>query len=200
MYLVVGLGNPGPEYSETRHNIGCQVIGEWCGQNKQRLINRYFFSKSCQTSYKEQKTILLSPTTYMNKSGQAVKKCVDSFNISMEKTLLVHDDLDLPVGRMKMVRGGGAGGHKGVLSVMDYLGGRNFPRLKIGIGRPRYSEAIENYVLSVFYPDELSIMNKVVLAAVYACKLFISDGIENAMNHINCQSFQEKEGTNLCKV
>lgn len=121
----------------------------------------------------------------MNLSGKSVKACVDYFGISTGNILIIHDDLDLPLGRIKIVSRGGAGGHGGVQSIFDYLGDWNFPRVKIGIGRPKYGEEIEDYVLSPFYKGEKKIIEEIIGISVQACRLFISEGIVTAMNHIN---------------
>ena len=123
----------------------------------------------------------------MNLSGMSVKACADAYGLVTGKILVIHDDLDLPVGRIKIIRSGGAGGHKGVLSIIEHLGSSQFPRIKIGIGRPRCGETAEEYVLAPFYNDEKEITERVIRMAVQACKLFISDGVEPAMSQINCQ-------------
>jgi len=124
----------------------------------------------------------------MNQSGKAIKSCVDFYNLKTGNILIAHDDIDIPVGRIKVVKNGGAGGHKGVLSIIHHLGTREFSRVKVGIGRPAYGEFIEDFVLSPFYSGEKEIIDAVIQMAVRACKLFISDGIESAMNTINCQN------------
>lgn len=137
--------------------------------------------------------MLLRPMTFMNLSGISIKACIEFHDIKPESILVIHDDLDLPIGGLKMVRGGGAGGHKGVLSTIQNLGTSEFPRLKIGIGRPLKGEAIEKYVLSPFYVDEKPIINEVIQEGVRACELFISNGVDSAMNIINCQNLADKE-------
>lgn len=133
--------------------------------------------------------MLLRPLTYMNQSGKSIRACVDYFDLRAENILVIHDDIDLPVGKMRILRDGGAGGHKGVLSVVHHLGTREFQRLKIGVGRPRYNgESIENYVLSPFYSDEKEIIQKMIQLAIRACELFIAYGIDSAMNEINYQN------------
>jgi PTH1 family peptidyl-tRNA hydrolase len=130
----------------------------------------------------------------MNQSGKSVKSCADFYDLETSRILVIHDDLDLPVGRIKVVRRGGAGGHRGVLSIIDCLGSKGFPRIKIGIGRPCNGESPEGYVLSPFYRDQLETMKSVFLRAVRACELFVSEGVESAMNQINCQNLANKEG------
>jgi PTH1 family peptidyl-tRNA hydrolase len=129
----------------------------------------------------------------MNHNGGPIKACADFYGLKAEDILIVHDDLDLPVGRIRIIKKGGAAGHKGVLSVIHHLGTDDFPRIKIGIGRPRYVEAIEEYVLSPFYRDEEGIMEKVIQMAVQACGLFVLNGVEAAMNQMNCRNLTDKE-------
>jgi PTH1 family peptidyl-tRNA hydrolase len=115
----------------------------------------------------------------MNQSGKSIRACVDFFDLEPENILIVHDDIDLSLGKIKLVRHGGAGGHKGVVSIMDHLGTREFPRLKIGIERPAgKEESIEDYVLSPFCRDEEGTVERVIQQAVVACELFISSGID----------------------
>jgi PTH1 family peptidyl-tRNA hydrolase len=135
----------------------------------------------------------------MNRSGRAVKACADFFHLPTNRILVVHDDLDLTTGRIKVVRNGGAGGHKGVASIIEHLESREFPRIKIGIGRPRYGESPEDYVLAPFYQDESELMQRVFKMAVRACQLFVSEGVESVMNQINRQIFTNEEEKNLCR-
>jgi PTH1 family peptidyl-tRNA hydrolase len=189
VYLIVGLGNPGSRYRDTRHNVGFWVIDLWSQDLGVRLAGRRYQSRNVRTRFQDQDIILLCPQTFMNLSGKSVKGCSDYYHLESRKILVIHDDLDLPVGGIKVVREGGAGGHRGVLSVIEHLGSMQFPRIKIGIGRPRYGETIEDYVLSPFYQDEKNMMEKAVKMAVRACELFVSEGIETTMNHVNCMKF-----------
>jgi PTH1 family peptidyl-tRNA hydrolase len=169
--------------------VGFKVINLWAKSLGIRLSGRRFGSRNTRTTFQDKSVILLRPLTYMNQSGKSIKACVDFFHVREENILVIHDDIDLPVGKIRMVRGGGAGGHKGVLSITHHLGAREFPRLKIGVGRPRYSEeSIEDYVLSPFYGDEKKIIEKTIKMAVRACEMFIADGIDSTMNRINNQN------------
>jgi len=192
----VGLGNPGSGYKSTRHNTGFRIIDHLSRNVGASLKGRRFQSRNIRTTYRGREIVLLKPVTFMNQSGRAVKACADFFHLPPNRILVVHDDLDLPVGKIKVVRNGGPGGHKGVLSIIEHLGSREFPRIKIGIGRPRYGESPEDYVLAPFYEDESEIMLRVFKVAVQACRLFIFDGIESAMNQINHQIFTEEEEKN----
>jgi len=191
--LIAGLGNPGKKYKDTRHNIGYQVINRLSQDRGVRLNGRRFESRNSRIEFQGKEIVLLRPITFMNMSGKSIKDCADFFGIKTEDILIIHDDLDLQVGRIKLVRQGGAGGHRGVLSIIEHLGSIKFPRIKIGIGRPRFEETTEDYVLSPFYKDEKDTIERVTHVAVLACKLFISEGVESAMNLINCQNLENKE-------
>jgi PTH1 family peptidyl-tRNA hydrolase len=157
------------------------------------LTDNRFQSNNIQVKIHEKDVILLCPATFMNLSGISIKECSDFYNIDPEDILIVHDDLDLPVGRVKAAKNGGAGGHRGVLSVIELLGTNKFSRIKTGIGRPRLEESIEDYVLSSFYEDERDTIRKVINLAVAACRFFIAEGIEATMNKVNCQNLAEPE-------
>jgi PTH1 family peptidyl-tRNA hydrolase len=124
--------------------------------------------------------------TFMNRSGESIRACIDFFNLQMENVVVVHDDVDLPVGRVRIVRGGSAGGHRGVLSAIQHLGTHEFPRVKIGVGRPRYDgEPVEDHVLKSFYRDEKEVIKEVIQVATHACEWIVDSGVDAAMNHIN---------------
>ncbi len=196
MYLIAGLGNPGSKYVNTRHNIGVRTIDLLCQYLGVSLTGQRFQSRSTLTRFQDNKVMLLCPSTFMNRSGAAVRACVDYYDLEPGNILVIHDDIDLPVGRVKVVGSSGSGGHKGIRSIVDHLGGTQFQRIKIGIGRPRYDEPIEDYVLSPFYKDERDIIKDVLRMAAVACELYVSRGIEPAMNQINCQNLLIKEECN----
>lgn len=187
MYLIAGLGNPGLKYRNTRHNIGFKVVDLWAKSLGTYLDRRRFEGKFTRTRFRDIDLILLRPMTFMNRSGASIRACVDFFGLTTDDVLLIHDDIDLPVGRVKVVRSGGAGGHKGVLSAIEHLGTHEFLRMKIGVGRPRYEgESVEDYVLKPFYRDEKGIIEEVIQLAVQACEMIVDKGVDAAMNHINC--------------
>ena len=188
LYLIVGLGNPGFEYKHTRHNIGFTIVYLWSRDLRVRLTGRRFRSRHVRARFKGKEILLLCPQTYMNQSGRSVRACVSHYGLNDERILVIHDDLDLPLGRIRVIRNGGAGGHKGVLSIIEHLNSPRFPRIKIGIGRPRCGEDVEDYVLSPFYSDETDKVREIAKLSIYACELFVSEGIESAMRHINCQN------------
>ena len=187
MYLIAGLGNPGAQYEHTRHNIGLEAVEQWGKLLGVTLGYLHFRSKHALFDYRGNKIVLLCPLTYMNKSGESVRDCIHHYDLEIDRLLVMHDDLDLPLGKIKVVKNGGAGGHKGVSSIIHLLGSSEFSRVKIGIGRPRHGEAVADYVLKCFYDDEEKLAEKVIRMAMKASELFILEGVEAAMNHINCR-------------
>jgi PTH1 family peptidyl-tRNA hydrolase len=163
------------------------VIHRWAGALGIRLLSRRFEGKSGSAGIQDREVLLLCPQTFMNLSGKSVKICAEYLGVRSERILVVHDDLDLPLGRVKVARGGGDGGHKGIQSIFEYLGTREFSRIKIGIGRPRYGEAVHEFVLSPFYREDREAVEAVLQKAVHACEVVVSEGIEKAMDEINRQ-------------
>ncbi len=192
----MGLGNPGPGYETSRHNIGFKVVDLWRKDLGLSMNSRRFRAKTTRAAFRGNNIILLCPLTFMNLSGESVRACAAYYALETGKTLVIHDDLDIPLGRIRVVRDGGAGGHKGVASIIDHLETTQFPRVKVGIGRPRYGETVEAYVLAPFYADEEGLAERAIRVAVNACELFVLEGVESAMNQINCQNLVNKEEKN----
>lgn len=190
---IVGLGNPGPEYQSTRHNLGFMILDALSQCHGVQWVFMPGHSRHARVSMASKEIVLFCPLTFMNLSGQAVKDVVDWIALLPNQVLIVHDDLDIELGRMKLVQRGGAGGHRGVSSVLEYLRTEEVPRLKVGIGRPKYGEEITDYVLSPFYPEEQELVERVVEKAVWACELAVLEGVERAMNRINCLNLRSKE-------
>ena len=194
MHLIAGLGNPGPDYRLTRHNMGFRVLEAWSEDLGVRLSGRRFRSTSARAVFHGRSLLLLCPMTFMNRSGEAVQACAHYYRLEEEDILVVHDDLDLPLGRVRIARGGGTGGHKGVASIARHLGTREFPRLKIGIGRPEGRQPVESYVLSPFSREEQDLVQQVIQLGVRACESFVVLGLDSAMNEVNGQHLiQTKE-------
>jgi peptidyl-tRNA hydrolase, PTH1 family len=163
----------------------CEGLGVGSGDHR-------FQSRIVRSRFRRREVVLLRPMTFMNLSGKSVKGCADLYGVEARDILVVHDDLDISLGRVKVTENGGAGGHKGVLSVIEQLGDSGFARVKIGIGRPRYGETIEDFVLSPFYEDEKDTIDQVVRLAVRACELFVLEGVESAMNYVNRQNLAKE--------
>ena len=181
--LIVGLGNPGSQYAETRHNVGFQCVG--------RLAEAYGWTFSRQQSKAlvasglrgDLKVTLVKPLTYMNRSGQSVASLAHFYRIEPQDILVICDDLDLPLGCIRLRPGGGSAGQKGMDSIIQSLGTDAFPRLRIGIGRP-YDEAV-GHVLGRFGEDDAITMSRIYDWAVDAVSVFLTEGIEAAMNQYN---------------
>ena len=197
MYIIVGLGNPGSQYFDTRHNIGFRVLEKIAhGLDFKFVYSSRFSSEKAIFDINGHKVLFVRPMTYMNRSGQSVSAYVRYHRIIPDNILIIHDDLDLPTGHIKAIHGGGGGGHNGVLSIIEHLSEKKFPRLKIGIGRPRYDEPIESFVLKPFYEDEKDTVLQSLTSAVAASIMFVTDGIETVMNRFNNKFSKIRKGEN----
>jgi peptidyl-tRNA hydrolase, PTH1 family len=182
---LFGLGNPGKEYALTRHNAGFQVIDRLAQDLGIALQQRKFRAHWGTGAVHGRKIVLVEPLTFMNKSGEVVAEVIRYFDIAADQMLVVHDDLDLPVGRVRLASRGGAGGHRGVSSIIENLGHQDFPRMKLGIGRPVYGEAVEKYVLQTPYPEEARSFEEMIGRGVEAVHAVLSAGLAAAMNRFN---------------
>jgi peptidyl-tRNA hydrolase, PTH1 family len=184
-YLIAGLGNPGREYRDNRHNSGFMVLdmlAQKLGVAFSRLESKALVSKA---DYQGHKLILAKPQTYMNLSGTAVGSLLRFYKIPLENLLVVYDDVDLPLGVLRLRPGGGAGGQKGVISIIERLGTQDFPRLRIGIDRPPGRMDAAAYVLQNFSSADLEIMRPVCERAAEAALVFVTEGLTPAMNRYN---------------
>ncbi|RLA90395.1 MAG: aminoacyl-tRNA hydrolase [Deltaproteobacteria bacterium] len=185
MRLVAGLGNPGSRYQHTRHNLGFEVI-EVLSQRWRLALSKHSLGNRWGQGRIAQETVLLAqPYNYMNRSGPPVRQLLDYFRLGAEDLLVIHDDLDVPLGRLKIVRQGGGGGHLGVSSIIQALGTQEFSRLKAGIGRPQHGETIEDYVLSPCYPEEAEIFNAMIERAAQAVETILTAGVAEAMSRFH---------------
>lgn len=191
--MIVGLGNPGAEYKNSRHNLGFKVVDLLCAKLNLHLSDQRFQTLSTITNYHDKKIVLACPQTFMNRSGIAVKYLVEHYKPEIRDIIVVHDDIDLDTGHIKIVRRGGAGGHHGVESVIYHLGTNGFNRIKIGIGRPEFNEPIEGFVLNPMYGDQQKTIKNVLHLVVEAIESFILDGAEAAMNKFNSLRDYKKE-------
>lgn len=183
--LVVGLGNPGEKYAGNRHNIGFMVI-DHLSEIKHIGINKTKFKSSYGSGLIDNKKIhLIKPSTYMNKSGEAVKETTNFFKIPVENVIVVHDEMDLPLGKVKVKQGGGTAGHNGLRSIEQNLGSGNFKRVRIGVGKPQNKSSRTGYLLSDFSPQEYDIINESVDTAAKAVIEIITGNVSTAMNKFN---------------
>jgi peptidyl-tRNA hydrolase, PTH1 family len=184
-FLIVGLGNPGPDYRHNRHNVGFMVVDALAAAENipiQRVEQRALLGKGLLDGAR---LILAKPQTYMNNSGTSVASLARFYKVPYEQLLVVHDDLDLPFGSLRLRPLGGTGGQKGMESIVEKLGTREFPRLRVGISRPPGRMDPADYVLHNFDPPQQDLLPEVLGRAVDAIRMFVLEGIEAAMNTYN---------------
>ena len=187
VFLIVGLGNPGREYRNTRHNAGFWVLDSLAnrlGESFTRVQSRALVTKSV---YEQNRLILAKPQTYMNESGQAVGSLIRFYKVPVQNIMIVYDDVDLPFGTIRIRPGGGSAGQKGMSSIIEKLGINGFPRLRIGIGRPPGKLNAAAYVLQEFSKQEEKQITETVDKAVEAILSFVTVGIEKTMTQYNSQ-------------
>ena len=191
MKLIVGLGNPGKTYAHNRHNAGFRCLNYFARLHSIRFDHRQCRAKVGLAEVRDDKLLLAKPRTFVNLSGDPVACLVHKHDIPLSNLLVIYDDLDLPLGKIRLRQSGGSGGHKGINSIISALGSEEFPRIRVGIGRPQAEEqsinedAIVNYVLSDFSPQEEAIMKPVIAKVSEAIDCFLSHGIEAAMSKFN---------------
>lgn len=184
--LIVGLGNPGLRYKKTRHNLGFKVVEHLATQNKLSFKpgNGEFLFCEIRKSKPDQ-VVLIKPVTYMNASGEAVTAALEQFEKEIEELLVICDDVNLPLGRIRIREKGSDGGHKGLRSIIDHLGSTSFARLRLGVGEPPEDMDLEEYVLRKFDRAELDEAEKMILTAGQAVEDAIRSGIKESMNRFN---------------
>ncbi len=187
MILVVGLGNPGERYRHTRHNIGFQVLDRLAAERPESEWRAKYDARVIQLEFSGTRALFLKPQTYMNRSGLSVRAAAQYFRTPPDEILVVHDELDLPFGQLRLKRGGGDAGHNGLKSISQELGSAVYGRLRVGIGRPGpdFSGTIADYVLQAFAPAELALLPDVVAQGARAIELTLVVGLVQAMNQVN---------------
>ena len=199
MRLIVGLGNPGKRYEKTRHNLGFMCINHLARDFNIRMNKNQGKARTGKGIIAGSDVLLARPQTYMNLSGESVKLLLNKTRTGPEELIVIHDDLDLPVGKIRIRFGGGSGGHKGINSIFQETGSRDFCRVRIGISRPpRFINRIEiqeddmiDYVLSTFNPDEKKIIERTIPLANEAVVSLITDGLTATMNKYNSNSVKD---------
>lgn len=195
--LIVGLGNPGPEYAATRHNFGFLVVDAILDAARERKSMRLEALQKegdlvlWSVALAGGTYLLLKPLTYMNLSGKAVARVCGRFGVQAQEVLVLHDELDLPLGRMKLKRAGGSNGHRGVDSIAEHLGTEDFLRLRLGIGRPQEFMPVPKWVLENFNDADQAAVDAVVAAAFKGIGLLFRRGLAEATQFINAFRFEE---------
>jgi len=181
--VIVGLGNPGREYERTRHNIGFMVLDQLATESGLAWEDK-FLSRATTWRRKGDRLVLLKPQTWMNLSGRAVQRAVGFYKVPLEDLLVIYDDLDLPVGQLRLRFKGGDGGHRGIRSIIELLGTSDFLRLRIGIGHPERGDGT-SHVLGRFARDEEVDVDEAIKGAADAVAIWLDDGFLKAMNRFN---------------
>ncbi len=184
-YLIVGLGNPGRDYRSTRHNIGFMAIDAFASSMNIKLTKVQFKAITGSGNLDASKVILAKPQTYMNLSGQAVSSLLHYYKVPVDHLMVINDDLDLPLGTIRIRPGGGSAGQKGMGSIIEKLGTQDFPRLRLGIGRPPGQMDSADYVLQSFSQSEEELLHMVLDRATDAIRTFIHEGLDASMNKFN---------------
>lgn len=190
MKLIVGLGNPGKEYEQTWHNVGFMVLDQFSQKETGRFLacknGKKFKAELCEDNNELEKIILAKPQTFMNESGQSVKLLANFYKIKTQDIWIIHDDIDLPLGEIRISHNASAAGHKGVQSIIDQLGGQEFARFRLGI-KPNGPQLIptEKYVLQKINSQDKVIINEVISRVLSAIEIALADGITEAMNEFN---------------
>lgn len=193
MFLILGLGNPGKRYRGTRHNIGFAVLEALAVRWKIELRHQSFHALWGKGGLEERSVLLAMPQTYMNLSGQAARELVDYFKLEANNTIVVHDDLDLPLGRIRLKNKGGDAGHKGLKSIIAHLGSADFQRVRIGIGKPAEKQCVEDYVLERFRPEEIPLVQDVIFRAAEATEAIVLSGMQQAMAKYHAKNISTKK-------
>ncbi|MDE0938226.1 MAG: aminoacyl-tRNA hydrolase [Mariniblastus sp.] len=193
MKIVVGLGNPGREYDGTRHNVGFEVLALIAQRFDVGRPKAKFKAEVAEVSIKNQKTILLSPLTYMNLSGQSVRAALDFYKLPLSDVLVICDDINLEVAKLRFRPSGSAGGQNGLKNIIQQLGSQDFGRLRVGVGKTPPNWNASDFVLGKFGADERSEMDLGISRAANAVEAWIEHGIEAAMNQFNANPTQQKK-------
>ncbi|MBW2654426.1 MAG: aminoacyl-tRNA hydrolase [Deltaproteobacteria bacterium] len=183
--IIAGLGNPGENYARTRHNIGFLVVEALASKFRLTIDKFRFDSKYVKAKIKGKDVFLVKPLTYMNKSGFPIHKFASYYKVGMEDIIIVHDDIDLSFGKIKIVKSRGHGGHNGVRSIIDAFGKKDCIRIRVGVGHPGSTEDVTGHVLGHFSPEEIKLLDHCIDTARDACLHILEKGVTSAMNLMN---------------
>jgi PTH1 family peptidyl-tRNA hydrolase len=184
--LIVGLGNPGPKYSWTRHNAGFMVLDRLASVSGIPVTRKAFSGIAGDGNWAGERVYLLKPQTFMNLSGRSVAEALRFYKLSLSDLIVIHDDLDIPFGKVRLKEGGGHGGHNGLRSLSQELGSNSFARVRIGIGRPLHGDVV-NYVLNNFAKEEMNELLEVLDTSLDAMEMALKEGMPKAMSIFNAR-------------
>lgn len=192
--IIIGLGNPGVDYAETRHNVGFRVA-DAVAERARITLDRHIASATVgEGRWKSRPFVVARPLTYMNRSGESVRALIRRYRCEPNDILVVVDDINLPLGSIRIRRGGGAGGHNGLEDIADSLGTADYPRMRLGVGSGFAVGGQSDYVLSPFELEDEGVVADVISAAAEAALCFVSDGLQTAMNRFNRSGSEPKLG------
>lgn len=181
MFLLVGLGNPGKNYEDTRHNVGFMALDSIIQRHNFSAPKLKFKGEFTEGSIADEKVFLLKPSTFMNRSGSSVQEAIKFYKVPLENIIVIHDDLDLKTGKVKIKTGGGAGGHNGLKDIDSQIG-KEYKRLRVGIGHPGDKDEVSGYVLSKFSKEERALIDKTIDLITDGIDKLITDGEEKFLN------------------
>ena len=193
MKIIVGLGNPGLKYENTRHNIGFEFLKVYCKIKNCEQFKQGFKGEYTSFMENDEKVILFKPLTYMNLSGQAIKEIVDFYHLDLKDLLVIYDDKDIPFAALRLRNKGNPGSHNGLINISEMLNDINFKRIRVGIGKPVNNQDMISFVLSKFNEDETKLLQESFKNVAASCDLFIQNKFEQAMNLYN---YHKKDETN----
>lgn len=188
MFLIAGLGNLGKDYEITRHNIGFLTIDKIAEDAGVKISKKGFQSLYNLGEFENNKILLLKPQTYMNNSGNALREAKEFYKIDTDKIIVIHDEIDLPLGRIKLKKDGGSAGHNGIKSIIANIGSDNFARVRVGVGKPYDKDKVIKHVLTGFSTEERERLPEVIESARDSVYEIIRNGIEKAMNRFNIRA------------
>lgn len=192
MKVIVGLGNPGSEYAKTKHNVGFMFIDAMAEKLGVSEWRDKFEAKIAETRIGSEKVLLVKPMTYMNESGQAVGPIMSFYKLLPEDLIVVHDDMDIPAGTIRIRKKGSAGGHNGIKSILAHVGDEHFARVRIGIGRPLTGWTVVNHVLAPFSNEDAPRIDEAIKYLEPAVECIINDDVDMAMNKFNPKKQKKK--------
>ena len=191
-WIVVGLGNPGERYAGTRHNAGVLVVEELVERTGSRLKSHRSSCLVAEARLVQEPVVLARPTDYMNNSGRPVRQLLSFYKAPIERLIVVHDEIDLPFGDLRLKAGGGTAGHNGLKSVASHLGSKEFLRVRVGVGRPRGSKQAADHVLDTFSGAERKELPELIDRAADAVERVVEAGVERAMNEVNTRTEKQR--------
>ena len=193
MTLFVGLGNPGSQYENTRHNIGFKVIDKLVDDLGARDISKTSFQGKL---YRSANSLFLKPTTFMNLSGKSLQTVKNFFKIELENIIVIHDDIDLPFGAVRFKKGGGHGGHNGLRSIDSHIT-KEYLRVRVGVGKPEHKSQVSDYVLHDFNDEEKKVLQRLIEHVVKACKALLQEELNEVRSKYSLKSIEGLEGLNV---